>query len=1108
MADLISLGIKVTNDGITATSTALDKLAASADRAGAAVDKLPKNLSTADTSAKAATKSSADLTSTLDKASFGDAKIYKANQSLNKFKQALQDANNAASKSTGFSGGLSDAALTKANAGLSSYKAGLDAVRASSEAAANADAASASRISDMVKASLARVEAEKAVASASKGTEAANAAQAASTQALIAAQNRAMSASTALANAAKTNDFATKQKDDLAKLVGQIDPTVAALNKLDAQQEKLNAFKKSGALSADDFKTYSAAIDQARLKVTGAAGAVEKFTFNSAASRREFGLLAKDLATGQVGNFERSALTLANTSGVLGAAFSVTGLAVAGLTAVLGGLVAAYVVGSGETTEFSKAIILTGNAAGLTTDQYADMAKAIGDTGVGQHAAAEALAQVASTGTFTASQIGEVTKAAVELEHVGGQAVADTVKQFAKLAEDPVKASADLNKQYGYLTASIYDQIKALNDQGDATAAADLAVKAYADSINERTPQIQQNLGYVQRGWVAVKGAVIDATNAVLDFGRNSTASENIAKLQSQIANGNRLIASGSLGAFDVNRVKQDVAKYTDQLVQLQADSAQKEGAAAAQGAQTVFNKRYAQYGEEATKYQSETSKLQTQIAANQKEGDDLYNKAIAAGNTEAAKQIKARQTLIDQGLKSRLPKGKSGASVDNAENSAQLQEFKDSLEATTAAFTDQQKVLDAKRKGDLISQADYYTQSEKLAQDSADAQVAAINKEIAVLQARTVSGVAAVNNQKKIAELQADASKIEADATQKVTLLQIEQQGEVQKTTAAINSYIDALKAQTAARQDEVDAQVASIGMGDKEYSRLQDLNKITQEAAKQQLSLAKAKAADPANADKYDAETKALQDATDQRVQIEKDGFDKIDAAQANWANGANKAFQDFSDAANNTAENTRKVFSDAFDGIAENLADLAVDGTSDFKGLLKNLEKEIISSAIKKELADMLSPLFGNGAKSGGSGANAGSLLSSFSGSGSSGSLSDLFSGDFLGFAKGGAFNQDGLAKFANGGVVSQPTFFGFGNSRIGVMGEAGDEGILPLRRGPNGQLGVINHAANDSSGPRNTTINNTTVVQGLLDNRTTDQVAATNGREISRAIRRSG
>ncbi len=58
----------------------------------------------------------------------------------------------------------------------------------------------------------------------------------------------------------------------------------------------------------------------------------------------------------------------------------------------------------------------------------------------------------------------------------------------------------------------------------------------------------------------------------------------------------------------------------------------------------------------------------------------------------------------------------------------------------------------------------------------------------------------------------------------------------------------------------------------------------------------------------------------------------------------------------------------------------------------------------------------------------------------------------------YATGGAFGP-GVAAFAGGGtfgsgVVSRPTLFRFGQGRLGVMGEAGPEAIMPLVRGPQG------------------------------------------------------
>jgi len=58
----------------------------------------------------------------------------------------------------------------------------------------------------------------------------------------------------------------------------------------------------------------------------------------------------------------------------------------------------------------------------------------------------------------------------------------------------------------------------------------------------------------------------------------------------------------------------------------------------------------------------------------------------------------------------------------------------------------------------------------------------------------------------------------------------------------------------------------------------------------------------------------------------------------------------------------------------------------------------------------------------------------------------------------FANGAAFSGGNVIPFANGGVVGGPTTFPMANGQTGLMGEAGPEAIMPLKRGKDGKLGV--------------------------------------------------
>lgn len=117
----------------------------------------------------------------------------------------------------------------------------------------------------------------------------------------------------------------------------------------------------------------------------------------------------------------------------------------------------------------------------------------------------------------------------------------------------------------------------------------------------------------------------------------------------------------------------------------------------------------------------------------------------------------------------------------------------------------------------------------------------------------------------------------------------------------------------------------------------------------------------------------------------------------------------------------------------------------------------------------------------------------------GSAISNGMNGLLSG-ILPFEKGGAISQGRVMPFARGGVVNGPTTFPM-RGGTGLMGEAGPEAIMPLRRGPDGKLGV---AAAGGAGPVSVTMNITTPdVAGFR--RSSSQVAAEMQRALARGQR---
>jgi len=138
-------------------------------------------------------------------------------------------------------------------------------------------------------------------------------------------------------------------------------------------------------------------------------------------------------------------------------------------------------------------------------------------------------------------------------------------------------------------------------------------------------------------------------------------------------------------------------------------------------------------------------------------------------------------------------------------------------------------------------------------------------------------------------------------------------------------------------------------------------------------------------------------------------------------------------------NIYENLGTAAANAFSGMADTVADFVTTGSAKFKefaaSVLSDLSKIFIRFAFFQALKALNPGLFG---------------------------LEPVPNTAPVGYAANGlAFGKNGIVPYAKGGIVNKPTLFQYasgGAGRFGLMGEAGPEAIMPLRRGRNGKLGV--------------------------------------------------
>ena len=347
------------------------------------------------------------------------------------------------------------------------------------------------------------------------------------------------------------------------------------------------------------------------------------------------------------------------------------------LTVVAAGAAAvgyAFYSGSSEADEFRKNLVLTGNAAGLTVDRFNAMSKAIGGIdGVTRGAAAEALTAMAASGNIGAASIERLTTTALRFQQAGGPAVADTVKQFEALGKEPVKASLELSDKTHYLTLAVYEQIKALEDQGKTSEAAAVAMNAWADAIANRTPQMVENIGLLESAWKGVKGAATGAWDWAKDIGRDETDAEKMLRLQ-RTAGRASMALDDPTRYFERDRLKAikeaadnelkiltDASKKKQELAKGEADTAAKNKAQVA--AAVKYDKLIDDQESKAGKRRKEQQQLDADRAAGLV-SEEKYQQAKAAiakkyeekakPDRQAAREEKVYETLLD-GMRKRL---------------------------------------------------------------------------------------------------------------------------------------------------------------------------------------------------------------------------------------------------------------------------------------------------------------------------------------------------------------------------------------------------------------------------------------------------------------------
>lgn len=731
-------------------------------------------------------------------------------------------------------------------------------------------------------------------------------------------------------------------------------------------------------------------------KMEQAGKATHSLGLKSAAARQEIGVLIGELARGNLGALRGSGITLANRAGWIDTLMSPKGMmlggVIGGIAAAVYGLGKAWYDGQKEGEEFNRQLSLTGHYAGVTAGQLWTLSRAISGNGITQHAAAGALAQVVGSGAFRGNDIGMVARAAAQMERSVGQSVSDTISQFKRLKDDPVNAAKALDNELHFLTATQLEQIRVLGEQGRSSDAARIAMSALAEETGRRTADIDNNLNALGSTLQTLSDWWKQFWDAAMNIGREDSLDAQIATLQEKVSRAKRLpwTASSSQVEYDQQRLNelqekkrqkdlQDAKEQAERNYQEQQKRRNAENAALNRMNET-----------EAARHQREIARINAMQYADQA----VRDAAIQRENERYEKAIKKKtsENRNDEATRLLLQYSQQQAQVEG-----QIAAARQSAGLTAEKMTEAHK------------------------------QLLALQQRISDLAGK---------------KLTADEKSVLAhkdELIQALTLLDAKQQ-ELQKQTAlndlkkkSIQLASQLAEEERALRQQH-DLDIATTGMGDKQRQRYQTQFSLQQKYQQQLEQLERdSKQKGTYGSDEYRNAEQMLTDSLNRQLNENRRYWQEQELMQADWKNGAMRAFQNFTESADNAAGTAEQMFTAAFNSAGNALATFCTTGKLNFKSFTASLLSDL--AKIMSQMA-MMQAVKGIGSAFGWGSAAAASVTPN---------------------ADGGVYQSADLSRYS-GTVVNRPTFFAFAKG-AGVMGEAGPEAILPLRRGADGKLGVV-------------------------------------------------
>ena len=470
----------------------------------------------------------------------------------------------------------------------------------------------------------------------------------------------------------------------------------------------------------------------------------------------------------------------------------------------------AFVQGQLESDKFSRALELTGNAAGITEGQFNTMVASVAESSQGGLGDTRvALQTLVETGQFTSEALNSVGAAAVTMAQMTGQTAGAAAADFATMADGVTNWVDTHDKNYNILTGAQYAHIAALEKEGKTQEAMVLASDLINAGLQKRAEKLSM-IGTLLQGSKNLWSSFMDGMRSI---GREETPEDEIEKIKKRTAEVRRTgqLVSGThpaarLTGAQMEQFEQEQAralevatnKKTQREAKAKADQAESKRNADAKQAVKDLDEMQKRYVTRAERETAEISKLE----------ETLANAKAGGVALSPAKEKELRQNVHASfaGPARTAAPPAAGSDTRDAVLAGELQAIQSALRIKAQGYDQQAKLDEARRKGGALSEDEFFASRRMAISARGAAEVAAYQQQAEVLkgfQAKTAQGQQERDN--KIAE--AGAAQLRVQQQVNADLAQLEETARQEKEAAAKKREEDAKAKET---KDRADAKAA----------------------------------------------------------------------------------------------------------------------------------------------------------------------------------------------------------------------------------------------------------------------------------------------------------